>query len=446
MGDCERSGFLEACRLQPSSARPQNVDGMSNDPTFEFFEPPSANALAAQASGMNAQSLAAIAELRRSIAAGHLDVEGTAHLVTEWARGVANASGVAIGRLKGSELVYVAGSGSAASYVGRRVMATFSTSVPNRARAEILRVENTAADDRIESAICRQFGAKSLLILPIYYGPAVAGVLQVLFNEAHAFRDQEVRTYRLLAGLVGEAMSQAVQVDSKKGEAEKPPLAPLAFEKMPPTIRTLLDRDGSVQEIKEAASCSPRGVFTTEVGEIPSVESSLPMFLSLQGTKYRRVYKGAGLAAAGLLVAVTWLLHTGRSSTKSSPDASVPQKSIAEDQHPSMAPAHQPSPTQASPTRATTRPAHAYVADQTQIQRFERATLHPASEQQSRVKHFGDDVTVRYFVPKSAVLRTGADREVRRLSEDVTVRYYRPRNAGVQLRPAGNDVQQPVNR
>ena len=441
MGDCQRSGFLEACRLQPSSARPRNVDGMSNDPTFEFFQPSFASAFAGQESGLNAQSLAAIGELRRSITAGHLDVEGTAHLITEWARSVANASGVAIGRLKGHELLYIAGSGSAASYVGRRVMATFSTSVPNGARTEILRVENTAADDRIESAICRQFGTKSLLILPIYSGPAVAGVLQVLFNEAHAFRDQEMRTYRLLAGLVGEAMSQAVQVDSKKGEAEKPPLAPLAFEKMPPTIRTPLGRDGSVQGTNESAICGSRGVFTAEMGEIPAVESSLPIFLSLQGTKYHRVYKGAGLAAVGLLLVVTWILHTGRSSTKSTPDASVPQKSIAEDQHPSMAPAHQP-----SPTRATTRPGHAYVADQAQFQRFERATLHPASEPQSRVKHFGDDVTVRYFVPKSAVLRTGADREVRRFSEDVTVRYYRPRNAGVQFHSAGNDVQQPINR
>jgi hypothetical protein len=431
MGDCERSGRLEPRLLCPSSARLRNLAGMSNDPTFEFFQPSFASAFAVQECGMNAQSLAAIAELRRSIRAGHLDVEGTAHLITEWSRSVANASGVAIGRLKGHELVYVAGSGSATSYVGRRVMATFSTSVPNGARAEILRVENTSADARIESAICRQFGTKSLLILPICYGPAVAGVLQVFFNEAHAFRDQEVRTYRLLAALVGEAMSQA---DSKKEEAV-------------PNIQTPLDRDGSVQGTIEAAIWGASGAFPPEMGEIPQNEPSPqtpPLFRSLLRANYVTGYKRVGLAAAGVLVAVTWILHTSRPPIKPSQAASVPQKSVPEDPQPSMAPI--PQAPQASPTPATTRPARAYVAEDATVHHFERPILPPAPEPRSRVEHFGDDVTVRYFVPKSAVLRTGVDREVRRISEDVTVRYYRPRNGGVRSRPAENDAQQPVSR
>ena len=76
--------------------------------------------------------------------------------------------------------MYRAGSGCAASYVGRHITAVLSVSAHNEARGEILRVENAKADARIEGAICRQFEAQSLLILPIYNECAVRGVLEVL--------------------------------------------------------------------------------------------------------------------------------------------------------------------------------------------------------------------------------------------------------------------------
>jgi len=159
---------------------------MSSDSSFdpEFFQKLLESAFAVQESGVNARSLVCIVEIQRSIKAGHLDVDGTMRLIAEFAQQVAGASGVAVGRLKGDQLVYGAGSGSAASSVGRCVMATFIASAPNRTRAEILRVENAESDPRIEAAICRQFGATSLLILPIYHADAVAGVMQVLFGEA----------------------------------------------------------------------------------------------------------------------------------------------------------------------------------------------------------------------------------------------------------------------
>jgi len=65
------------------------------------------------------------------------------------------------------------------------------------------------ADRRIEAAICRQFGAGALLILPIYDHRASVGVLEVTFRNAHEFHDREVRAYRLMASLVGDAVNRA---------------------------------------------------------------------------------------------------------------------------------------------------------------------------------------------------------------------------------------------
>jgi len=151
---------------------------------------------------MDTQSLSLIVEAQQLITRGGLDVDGFMHLMVDSARNVADATGVAIGLLKGDHLVYRAGSGSAATYIGRQVGASLTVSTDTKASREILRVENSETDTRIEAAICRQFGAKSLLILPIYHDRAVAGVLEVLFGEAHNFQGREVRTYRLMAELI----------------------------------------------------------------------------------------------------------------------------------------------------------------------------------------------------------------------------------------------------
>src|SRR6266576_910329 len=235
MEHCERERVtsVETC---PGASKDL---AMSSDSTFdpEFFQKLLESAFAVQESGVNARSLARIVEIERSIKAGHLDVDGTMHLIAEFAQQVAGASGVAVGRLKGDQLIYGAGSGSAASSVGRCVMATFIASAPNRTRAEILRVENAESDARIEAAICRQFGAISLLILPIYRADAVAGVMQVLFSEAHAFQEDEVRIYRLLAGLVGEAMSQVTQLEQKRTLASSQLVLQSDADLMPAPVR-----------------------------------------------------------------------------------------------------------------------------------------------------------------------------------------------------------------
>jgi hypothetical protein len=162
------------------------------------------------------QALSAIVAVQGSIATNDVDVDGAMALIADHARSVADANGVAIGLLEGDNLVYRAGSGGAATYIGRYVKAMLSAS---RASGEILRVENAQTDARIEAAICRQFGAKALLIVPICRGRAVVGVIEILFGNAHAFPDREVRTYQLMAGLVAEAISHAAKPELEKAVA-----------------------------------------------------------------------------------------------------------------------------------------------------------------------------------------------------------------------------------
>ena len=65
----------------------------------------------------------------------------------------------------------------------------------------------------------------------------------------------------------------------------------------------------------------------------------------------------------------------------------------------------------------------------------------------SQVRHFGDDVTVRYFTPKSIPVRAAIrDGEVRHISEDVTVRYFRTKNTASDGQSVGSGGAQAVVR
>jgi hypothetical protein len=415
---------------------------MSNNPTFDpdLFQKLLASAFAVQESGMKSQSLAAIVELERSIRCGHLDADGAMYLVAEWARSVANASGVVIGRLKADQLVYAAGSGSTASYIGRRVMATFIPSAPSESRQEILRVEDVWVEGGIKAAICRQFGVKSLLILPIFSGHAVTGVLQVLFHEAHKFQDQELCTYRLLSQLVGEAISQPAQPEENKNVEPQPLLAQPSVEKFPAPIREPHHRTPR-PPARKSAVCESCGASIAEAREAWAIERSRhenSSFLQrVSEVPLPRNTWRAGLGAASVFIAVCWILFTGRPPITSSLSASPPPKS----EQPSSLPLA----TRTSSTSVPVGEAPGHVAPEVTVRHFASTVRKPAVPSQANIKDFGDDVTVRHFAPKAAVVRKAADSDVRQVSDDVTVRYFRPKSVGLQNPPATSGAQPPVS-
>jgi hypothetical protein len=120
----------------------------------ETFQQLLAAAFTVQESQIDNQSLSAVMEVQRLVTRGKLDVDGAMHHIVESARNVANATGVAIGLLKGDQLIYRAGSGSTASYIGRQVNASLTVAADNNRSREILRVEDAQTDTRIEAAIC----------------------------------------------------------------------------------------------------------------------------------------------------------------------------------------------------------------------------------------------------------------------------------------------------
>jgi hypothetical protein len=376
---------------------------------------------------MDRRSLASIVELQKSIQEGHLEEQGSMQLIAERARAVSHASGVAIGLLTRDHLFYAAGTGTAMSYVGMRVKATLTVSRNSDSKAEILRVENAEVDQRIEAAVCRQFRAKSLLILPFYRGRALAGVLHVLFDEPHTFEDQELRTYRILAALLSEALFRSVSPEQQK----------IASTRMN-AARALIEQKVTSERRLSMGSATASAVISSDVPAVPAREraeiaaaanaalvtpTEVASAIWLLWQRYLPLFRRSRipeLAVATVVAVFAWVLCTQRPATGSS--AALSSKTPVEVPQPSTAPQVAMPVDGAAPSAA----GDSSMRD-----------LAPAADKwrvrpNGRVKRFGDDVTMHYLPSKTTAVRNDNGVEIRQLSDDVTVRYIRPRAAVVK--------------
>jgi putative methionine-R-sulfoxide reductase with GAF domain len=395
----------------------------------ETFQRLLASAFAVQESQIDRESLSAILAVQRSVASGKLDLGGAMHSVVESARTVANASGVAIGLLRGHQLTYQAGSGTSAACVGQHVTASLTVSAAPKSGREILRVENAQADNRIEADICRQFGASALLILPIYHERAVAGVLDIRFGEPHSFQDREVRTYQLMAEQIEAAISQSAQLEQKNQlAADLPiplevPLLPEALDDQLPDAPRFWMGESSVPSLFERCAERYASALAT-VRKLPAFKQSATFAITiLQRAKKHAPKRATGLtgpsrlrnaalgSAAVALAIAGWIVYTGHRPASSLESSTLP-KSTAVDPSENLA---------KHPARAGDRP-ELVAGKGVRRARIVRKRVRIGD---SDVEYFGDDVTVRWFTARTAKQRTRvAKSRVTHIGDDVTVRYF----------------------
>ena len=394
---------------------------IDNDPLQRLL----ANAITVQESGMDTPSLLALIDIQRSIMAGEEDLDQAMHRIADCARNVTKADGIAIALLKGGELVYKAGSGRAAALVGRRETAVLSISTRNSAHPEILRVEDAHGDARVEAAICRQFGVRSLLMLPIIRKCEVAAVLEVFFNNAHTFQERELKMYRLMAGLIEDAVVHDGIQPANKDSLLAPPVATsCGTPQIAPEIQTFRDAPTSVPRL--AVQPEPRQVCRPSALS-PSLYSRTKRALTIVQPVKHGILKAIrwNLVLASIvsaLVATSWIAYNHE---KGSPRNDLtPQKSNGVG-------------LKARPVAGSSRANDLFTLNgatkgiRSAILPFKRIQIGP-----NEVDYVSEDVTIRHFLPG----RKQQQAEIKEVNigEDVTVRHFvykqtRPATATTQL-------------
>ena len=407
------------------------------------------NAFAVQESGLDSHSLSSVIEIQRFVANDDFELNRAMHMIAERALGVSHASAVAVALLEPNknELVYKAGSGSAANDVGRRVPAVLSASSMQESRREILRVENAGSDNRIESEICRQFGAMALLMLPIYKSHILVGVLQVLFEEPHSFLDREVRTYRLMVGALEDGILRDLQREEKQPVVStvEPSSHVQVSEQYVRSVENSVRTSGVLAEAgkqtiaagfvgrEPGASPIPREKTIHDhvaivVREVSAIWSEFTRAIGSIENRARSAnfrYAGPAIAASVVLTIVVLISHLSHfSDTKISSSVSTLQD------------VQQSVPAKALfLTEEGSRPGDEQKENVNLGKGFRRVRIGP-----NEVDYIADDVTIRHFEIRSAkpLIRRGTEKEIT-FGDDVTIRYFANAPALVSHQPSESE-------
>ena len=112
------------------------------------------------------------------------------------------ASGAALILSEGKTMSCRACSGSLAPPVGTTLNTETGFTATCVRDATLVRCDDTQADPRVDGSSCKELGIGSILAVPIFNGPGVTGVLEVLSNTPQNFTDRHAAGLRLLGRLV----------------------------------------------------------------------------------------------------------------------------------------------------------------------------------------------------------------------------------------------------
>lgn len=200
-----------------------------------------------------AKNLSAIVETQRLIQTLQLDLEAAAKLVAERIRQITNASGAAIGIIEKGELAYRAATGSAAAEAGTRVALGLSLSAECLSQGNAVNYPDALATSHTRAELFRDREVKSFIAVPVYHAGQVAGVLELRFAGVKSFREADLRTAELMAGLLSEAMATAARMKWKDALASERQSMLEALERIKPQ----LERLGAESPASSASSQPP---------------------------------------------------------------------------------------------------------------------------------------------------------------------------------------------
>jgi GAF domain-containing protein len=173
------------------------------------------------------------------------DFDGAMALVCESASRITKAKGAAIGILDGKGIRYCGRVGSPAPPLGTEVPLETALSASCVRSGQVLRLPDVSGATQavdFELIDLEQFRTReiqSLTAVPIYHEGKVSGALEVYYDRANGFAEQDILTCQLLAGLVTEAINRDAGLALRKSMAAERSSMLAAIEKIKPNLAAL---------------------------------------------------------------------------------------------------------------------------------------------------------------------------------------------------------------
>jgi TonB family protein len=137
-----------------------------------------------------------------------------------------HASGAAIAMYRGNDFVCCATTGESAPDLGAVLNATSGLSGACIQSAAVQRCDDSETDRRVDAAVSRQLGVRSILVVPLLAGEEVLGVFEVLSTLPFAFSDEDVHVLESLARRTVQALASPAERKPRTASRREEPVIP----------------------------------------------------------------------------------------------------------------------------------------------------------------------------------------------------------------------------
>ena len=155
------------------------------------------------------ERLLSVIELQNAIAAAGLNADEVMGLVVERAGTLTRATSSAVILVEGDELVYRAVARPSTLALGARLSKQGTAAGKCITERAPIKIDDAAGDPRADEETVKRTGASSMLVVPLLYGEAAVGVLEILSVRPSAFTDEDTETLRLLGQVIAIALHRA---------------------------------------------------------------------------------------------------------------------------------------------------------------------------------------------------------------------------------------------
>jgi len=207
-------------------------------------------------------SLAVIADTQELLRSRRYEVSAAANLILDRLGKVINAKGSAIALISNDELTYCAALGSLSSL--KNYHGPLANDVSDFLRQE--RTLNRSTSDARPELVGKH--DDSPVFFPIFCDGRITAVVQLVFPKSEPIRKDQIQSCQLMAGLMGEVISRAAELEWKQSlehehatmlkalERLQPHFERLAAEPTQHTSTNTASKDADTAEIPSAATIS----------------------------------------------------------------------------------------------------------------------------------------------------------------------------------------------
>jgi len=152
-----------------------------------------------------------VAALRAGLQSGSLNRNAFLNQVADQARQSTNADSAVLALRQSEMTVCVARSGPVGPPPGAQLDSRSGISGECLRQGRSLRCQDSETDARVDAEVCRKLGIRSLVVVPVFEGRDVVGLIEVFSSRPNAFQNQHVAMLEQLTSLIAELKAQSAR-------------------------------------------------------------------------------------------------------------------------------------------------------------------------------------------------------------------------------------------